>query len=552
MDRLWRIFKTGVKYSLQRPIIFVVWICAVVISIVFDVLVPQLEADYINTIVYSGNSDSYITYLFFLALALIFRYSLPSLASHMRDVMLTRDTHYYAGDIIKHLQKTSMLYLNQKSDSYFSSKVRETCGSVISLFYWFLGSFLNVLITMLAVSVAIFQIEYRVGLLLLLMIIVNYIACNLMSPVLYNSGIALQERGAESVAARTEQFTAAKFIKTNGIYNYFSRRLTNAIENCVKAECRANLVSFEYLSINKVVKVISKVGMYALVGIGILSGDLKIGTFTVLLRYVELLIEDVEETMNAGTKIQKALASYDQLEKFLQVPAHTDGSAEPTNINCVEFKNLSFDYGKKPIFKEFNLSLKKGKLYGLHGENGAGKSTLLNLMLGLYMGDYTGEICFDGIDIKDINLTKCKQTIIGVTEQEPLLMKDTLYNNICLGRQYDRDKIYQYGKMIGLTSYFDKLPDGLDTEINDKSTNISGGEKQKISILRQMLKNPDIMIFDEPTSALDAESVKLFMAYIEQVKRDKIIIMISHDEAVQDAYDETISITKYVPEVAVG
>ncbi len=552
MKHIWKIFRIGAKYSLQRPILFIVWILVVVASIIFDVLVPQLEANYIDTIVSPSGNNDYFLDLAVLAISLICMYFLPSLSTHMKDVLLVHDTQYYSSDVIQHLQRTSMTYLSRESDSYFSQKVREACGSVVMLFYWLIGTLLNVYITTVAVFLIVLKIEYRVALLLLIMIVINYAVCNKLSPLLYRSGIALQEQGAKSVAARTEQFSAAKFIKTNGIYDYFLRRVTTTIDELVKVEYHANLVSLMYLSVNKIAKVISKVGMYVFVGIGILNGDLSVGTFTILLRYVELLVENVEITMSAGAKFQRTLAAYDQLEQFLRVPVHADGTAKLTNISCVEFRNLSFDYGEKPIFKDFNLSLQKGKLYGLYGENGAGKSTLLNLMLGLYMGDYRGQICFDGIDIKDINLTKCKQTIIGVTEQEPLLMKDTLYNNICLGRQYDREKIYQYGKMIGLTSYFDKLPDGLDTEINDKSTNISGGEKQKISILRQMLKNPDIMIFDEPTSALDAESVKLFMAYIEQVKRDKIIIMISHDEAVQNAYDETISITKYVPEVAAG
>lgn len=122
-----------------------------------------------------------------------------------------------------------------------------------------------------------------------------------------------------------------------------------------------------------------------------------------------------------------------------------------------------------------------------------------------------------------------------------MLINDTIYNNISLGMPIDETKLNLLIKLLNLSNFIDECENKLDSVINPYSTNLSGGEKQKISILRTLLKNDSsVLIFDEPTSALDYKSKINLLNYLKEIKEDKIIILISHDDEIKEIVDEVI------------
>ena len=540
MKRISEVFKIGFKYAKKKPVMLALWMFSVTATVILAVITPKLEADIIDVLTYSRDKKDFLLMIALLGISLIAAHVGSKINVTLSDIMQPIAATEYIKDVTVYLQRSSLMYLQQKEDSYFTKKINNACNAVLMFFYWVTGNFFSIIFVIVLALISIILTDYRIAILLLLLLIFNIIVFQLLSGPMYNSSKESQERLAEAFEVSNEQFSAIKFIKNHGVYDLFANRFLKTFYALFKVNNKTQWLNFMFQMSSAMVMIVARVGVYLLIGLEVLKGNMTLGVFTMLIQYVELLIGNVENVSKAGGEIQTYLASYDNMEEFLNVPVHRDGKTELDQIDRIQFECVGFDYGEKTIFRDYNLCLKKGKVYGIKGENGAGKSTLLNLMLGAYMGDYSGKISMAGIDIKELNLTKCKQTVIGVTEQEPLLMKDTIYNNICLGNTYDREKIYAYGKRIGLEGYFNNLPEGLETQINGKSTNISGGEKQKISILRQMLKNPEVMIFDEPTSALDAESVKLFMKYIEEIRKEKIILIVSHDELLEPLYNEKV------------
>ncbi len=540
MKRMLEVFKIGFKYAKKKPIMLTLWMISVVATVILAVIAPKLEAEIIDSLAYSKDKTDFLMMIILLAVSLVAAYTGSKINVTLSDIMQPIAATEYIKDITLYLQRSSLMYLQKKEDSYFAKKINQACNAVLMFFYWVVGNLFSIIFAIVLALTMIILIDYRIAVLLLILLALNVFVYQLMSFPMYKCSQESQERVAEAFAVSTEQFSAIKFIKNHGMYDLFANRFLKSFQALFKVNSKTQWIEFLFQMSSAMVLIMARVGVYLIIGLEVLKGNMTLGVFTMLIQYAELLIGNVENVSKAGGEIQTYLASYDIMEEFLSVPVHMDGKKVLEQIDRIELEHLNFNYGDKTIFKDFNLCLTKGKIYGIKGENGAGKSTLLNLILGLYMGDYSGRISMNGYDIKELNLTKCKQSVIGVTEQEPLLMKDTLYNNICLGTEYDKEKIYEYGKLIGLEDYFNELPEGLDTEINEKSTNISGGEKQKISILRQMLKNPDVMIFDEPTSALDTESVKLFMKYIDAIRKEKMVLIISHDGIIEKLYDETI------------
>lgn len=171
------------------------------------------------------------------------------------------------------------------------------------------------------------------------------------------------------------------------------------------------------------------------------------------------------------------------------------------DIEKVEYRGLIFGYGEKPVVKDRDAVFEKGKIYALAGENGSGKSTLLSLLLGLYIDEYEGAVTYDGV----LDMEQVRIRCVGVSEQEPMLLPETLRFNLTLedGRDMDEGEFHKLSAMLGLEEFLKGLPEGLDTVIQENTGNLSGGEKQKLSILRTLLKHPKLLVPDEPTSALD-------------------------------------------------
>jgi len=288
-------------------------------------------------------------------------------------------------------------------------------------------------------------------------------------------------------------------------------------------------------SLDNIVLTLSQISFYLLGGLQILAGELTIGMYTIFTTYFSMMINSIRYFFNIGKSYQEALVSYDRIINILNQKTETNGSVQIDKIDKIDIQNLSFSYGEKEIIKNLNMTFTKGKIYGIKGGNGTGKTTLINLLLGLYIDEKKGVVLYNGIDISKLDMKKIRRNLIGVSEQEPVMLNSTIDQNLTLSREpLNNYKLEKYIKLLHLEQCINK--NGLDFVINDNS-NISGGEKQKLSIIRVLLKEPDIMVFDEPTSALDMKSAKCFSDYLLKVRDNRIIIIITHESQLMEICD---------------
>lgn len=208
----------------------------------------------------------------------------------------------------------------------------------------------------------------------------------------------------------------------------------------------------------------------------------------------------------------------------------TDGKKEFTGLkNDIKFKHLSFAYLKEnPILKDISFSIGKGEITAIVGPTGVGKTTLINLILRFYDCP-PSTIMIDGDDIRDFTFNSLR-VHMALVSQDTLLFNDTIKNNMIYGldREVSGRELTDVIKKARLCDFIASLKDGLDTYVGDKGVILSGGEKQRVSIARALLKGSEILILDEATSSLDTKTERLIQEAINEAVKDRTAIVIAH------------------------
>lgn len=181
---------------------------------------------------------------------------------------------------------------------------------------------------------------------------------------------------------------------------------------------------------------------------------------------------------------------------------------------------------KKPVLHDVFMEFKKGEIYAIVGPSGAGKTTLMHLLFRLW-DCISGSITVDGIDIKDFDID-CLRGQISIVSQNIFLLNDTIYNNIVLGKEIADEELQHILVQAGLHEFINTLPNKLETVVGENGIKLSGGEKQRISIARALLKKNPILIFDEATSMLDNETEEKIISILLDSFKDTTIILIAH------------------------
>lgn len=230
-------------------------------------------------------------------------------------------------------------------------------------------------------------------------------------------------------------------------------------------------------------------------------------------------------------RLQKGIASMDRVNEILNAEEKIREAENPVPMkkftDNIEFRNVSFSYGKSSVLKNVNLKISKGQTIALVGQSGAGKSTLADLLPRFYDIN-EGEILIDGVNIKNYSLHDLRG-LMGIVSQESILFNDSVFKNIALGMpNVPPTAVEKAAKIANAHNFISQMPEGYQTNIGERGSKLSGGQRQRLSIARAVLKNPPILILDEATSALDTESEKLVQDALNNLMKHRTTLVIAH------------------------
>ena len=280
---------------------------------------------------------------------------------------------------------------------------------------------------------------------------------------------------------------------------------------------------------------IASVGIAIVLSYGtvlIISKQITAGSFASFVTSLLLLYKPVKTLGNSLTSIQKIFVAMGRVFELFDIDSNIKETESPVEFrvfnHSIKLNNVKFSYSpEKQVLKGINLEIKKNETLALVGNSGGGKSTIVNILSRFY--DVTdGSIEFDGINIKDYSLDSLKNNI-AIVFQDNFLYSGTIRENILMGNpKAEQDEIDRAIKAAYVDEVLADMPDGIETIIGERGTTLSGGQRQRIAIARAFLKDAPIVILDEATSALDNESEAIVQKAINNLMKDKTVIVIAH------------------------
>ncbi len=266
-------------------------------------------------------------------------------------------------------------------------------------------------------------------------------------------------------------------------------------------------------------------------GINIISDRFSLGSYLAFSAYLAQLFGPTQVLANLGFVLQPATVAMERVPELMKIDSEDEPQRDKkiTSLRgIIEFRDIYFEYEKgKPVLTNGNLMIGPGEKILLSGPNGSGKSTIVKLILGFY-SPQSGEIWYDGIPSKDISRNSLRERI-SVVSQNTFLFSDTIRSNIMYSApEACESALDEAIRLSGAQGLILELPNGLDTEIGERGVRLSGGERQKISIARAILRKSDLIIFDEATTHLDESSVQLLRDLIKNRFADETCLVISH------------------------
>ena len=499
------------------------------LKIVFD-LIPQILLVYlISSLITNNINEENLKYVFFgifisFVLKGMFYYFATKVAHEKAYEKLTE----LRLDIIDHLKKLSLGFFKEHNTGELINIVQHDVKQVEVYLAHGLPEIMSVTLLPTIIFVAMIFVDWRLALGMIagvpLMYLVKVLSQKTMDKnfaIYFNHENRMREELMEYVknisvikAFAKEEEISERTLKTAREYVYWVKKSMGMVT------IPMGLIDI-FMEIGVVIVMI-------LGSIFLYHGNITTPNFILSIILSSAFTASISKTatlQHFSIVFKEALKS---IGKVLTVPLPTKNTKQGLEFGNIEFKDVNFAYGKDGFeLKNINLTFKKNSLNAFVGASGCGKSTVSNLLMGFWDAD-EGQILINGKDIKEYSQENISM-LIGSVQQEVILFDLSIFENISIGKlNATKEEVIEAAKKSRCHDFISALPNGYETRVGEMGVKLSGGEKQRISIARMILKNAPILILDEAMAAVDSENERLIGEAIDDLSKDKTIITIAH------------------------
>lgn len=434
-------------------------------------------------------------------------------------------------EIFEHYQKLCLSFYKNNRTGDLMNRISEDVGKVRMYFGPAIMYSIN------TISLFVIVISYMVSIAPLLTVYtllplpILSLAIYKLSKAINTRSTAVQETLSDLSTFTQESFSGIAVIKSYGIQSKINEDFAEL--TVLSKEKNVDLAKIQAWFFPLMILLIgfSNILVIFIGGNQYIEGTLEIGVLAEFIIYVNMLTWPVATVGWVTSIVQQAEASQKRINDFLkEVPKITSGSLDQTiEKGTIEFKNVNFTYKETQIQAAKNISFKlnPGETLGIIGKTGSGKSTLLDLISRLYDVD-EGEILIDGIPIQDYSLSGIRSEI-GFVPQNPFLFSETIERNIRFGKQdASFEEIKAAAQSAAVADNIEQFKEGYETLLGERGVTLSGGQIQRISIARALIKDPKVLLFDDCLSAVDADTEEEILKNLKERSKEKTTLIVSH------------------------
>ncbi len=478
----------------------------------------------------SGSSDHSIIYK---ALGIMVVSVIGRIIMTYFSVMEQTETGYcmvaekrvHIGDRLRYIP---MGYFNKSSIGRLTAIVTTTLGDVENSAARALVAVLGGMFNSLAIVLVLIIFDWRIGLIAAFGVLC-YLATTEIAVRRSTEGSIKRQNAQESLVE-----AALEYVQGMGIVKAFGSEKESAqsVNHAIRESCRNNLkLTYESVPFDALKQIVIRIFSFLLLLCSIrfyLNGSLSLAYGVLLVIASFMVFNDLEGAGNMASLLQMLAASMDTANSIDDTPVMDEKGTDLTvPKEDIVFDNVDFSYTDRKILDHVSFTIPEKTTTAIVGPSGAGKTTMCNLIARFWDVD-GGKITIGGSDVRDFKLDNL-MSHISMVFQNVYLFADTIENNIKFGCPgATREQVVEAAKKACCHDFIEKLPDGYDTVVGEGGGTLSGGEKQRISIARAMLKDAPIIILDEATSSVDPENEEELQHAIEALTKDKTIIMIAH------------------------
>ena len=543
-ELLKRVFSYLKPYTKQ----FILVLLCIFVSSFFSLLPSIITGKILDDGLLKKDFNALVYYIV-LSLIVTLAASLIGVAENYINTWIAQHITYdMRNQMYSHLQKMSQRFFTTNNQGDIITRMTSDIDGVKAVVTNTFSSILSNSITLIIAMVAMFQKNWILALVGIVIVPVFTLPTRKAGKKRWTLTNESQQVNDEvnGILNETLSVSGQLLVKLFGKEAYEYERYENANRKMIGLNIKESMAGRWFRVVLTTFTSIGPMLLYLAGGILMMKydSDLTIGDITVLVSLLGRMYMPVNSLLNIQVEWIRSMALFKRIFDYFDIPVeikNADDAVTPDKVTGdVVFEHVEFSYEEsKKILKDISFTLNAGKSIAIVGPSGSGKSTIVNLIPRLYDVD-SGSVTFDGIDVRKLDL-KFLRDQVGVVSQETYLFNGTIRENLLYAKPDATDEeMTEALKKANIWDFVEKQEKKIDTEVGNRGLKLSGGEKQRISIARIILKDPTIFIFDEATSALDSISEKKIQDAIDPIIKSKTSILIAHRLSTILAADEIL------------
>lgn len=435
-------------------------------------------------------------------------------------------------DLFEHLQKLSIYFFDSHTAGELMSRLTNDIEAINQAVSQNVVSLVASVLSLVGIVIAMFILNAWLALAAILVVPILFWFTQFVARYTRQGFRNLQKELGEINGVMEESISGQRVVKAFRRSETAIERFRASNEKVYAAGVYANTYA---LMIMPLTNVLGNFFVIVLVGLGgylALQGLVTVGMIATFIAYAQNFIQPLRQLANMYNSIQAALAGAERVFEIIDTPAEVDNASDsplPVPVKGeVHFTDVSFGYlPDQPIIKNMTLEAKAGQTIALVGPTGAGKTTIINLLTRFYEIN-EGSISIDGLDIRNVSKSDLRQKL-GIVLQDTFLFADTVMENIRYGRLDATDEeCIEAAKLADAGHFIRQLPQGYQTKLSERASNLSQGQRQLMSIARAVLSDPSILILDEATSSVDTRTEARIQKALLRLMKGRTSFVIAH------------------------